>query len=244
MLQGIHLATQGMTTLMQKQEQIANNLANVNTTGFKQSGLFTRTMADYLTNDQGQVNVNSQIRADDTYLDFAEGTPKKSGNPLDVMIHGSGFFKVMTPHGTRYTRNGNFSLNKDGFLTTMDGSKVMGPDGFIRLDKQQQVHIAENGEIYQDTVLKGQLHITDFEKPYRLIRTGNSYLRPQLPDNPERPTTTASLRQGYLESSNVSVMRNMVAMIAAHRNFEADQRAVAALDETAQKAIREVGSVR
>lgn len=244
MVQGIYLATQGMTALMQKQDQISNNLANINTTGFKQSHLFTEAYQRFLTDDENNPRATREIKADQVYTDYSEGTMKKSNQPLDVMIKGTGFFKVMTPDGVRYTRNGSFSMNPEGFLVTGDGGKVMSREGYVRLDTRYPVQISPNGEVIQDGTVGSVLKIVDFNKPYRLLRTGSNYFMPQMPDNPETEPTGFALKQGFLEGSNVNVIKNMVQMISAFRNYEADQKALLAQDETLQKAVSEVGRVR
>ena len=129
MIQGIYIASQGMTPLMDKQDQIANNLSNLNTTGFKQSGLLEKSYQKYLADDKLQPFVNREIKPDQVYIDYSQGSLRKTDNPLDLSIKGDGFFTISTPNGIRYTRNGNFSLNSNGFLVTSDGSKVMSSDG-------------------------------------------------------------------------------------------------------------------
>ena len=243
MIQGITLGIQGMTPLIQRQDQIANNLANINTTGYKQSGLFIGTFQKYFTNDEHEPFTNREIGPEAVYIDYSEGPMKKTGNNLDVLIKGSGFFTVMTQNGVRYTRNGNFSINSDGLLITNDGSKVLGKNGFIRLNSQGNVKINSTGEILQGNESKGSLRITDFKKPYKLLRDGTSYFRPQLPDNPVIPSTGFYIKQGFLEGSNVSPIKNMVEMIRAVRNFEADQRALQAHDQTLDKAVNSVGRI-
>lgn len=244
MIQGIYTATMGMTPLMDKQDQIANNLANINTTGFKQSGLFMKSYQKFLENDSRQPFVNSEIKSDEVYLDYSEGPLKVTSVPLDMAIKGSGFFTVMTPDGVQYTRNGNFSIDSEGLLVTSDGSKVMTKDGYIKVDERYPVTVTDKGEIVQDGKIMGVLKVVDFEKPYRLQRCGESRFRPVLPDNPEVSSQGYVVRQGYLEGSNVSVIKNMVAMISAYRNFEADQRAVLAQDQTLDKAVNVVGKVQ
>jgi flagellar basal-body rod protein FlgG len=243
MIQGIYTAVQGMTPMMQKQDQIANNLANANTTGFKQSGLFIRSYQKYLENDQRQPFASQQIKADKVYVDFAEGTPRKTGGQLDLMIKGSGFFTLMTDEGVRYTRNGNFGIDKEGFLVAQDGSRVLSTEGFVRLDRGLPVHVSAKGEVMQGSEERAVLRIADFKKPYRMLREGESRFRPQLPDNPELKSPGFLLKQGYLEGSNVNVVRNMVQMISALRNFEAEQRALTAQDQTLDKAVNQVGRV-
>ena len=244
MIQGIYLAAQGMVPLMDKQDQIANNLANIKTTGFKQSGLFMKTFQKYLSNDEGQPFVNNEIKPDEVYVDYSEGAMIQTGSPLDVFIKGSGFLTIMTPEGVRYTRNGNLSLNAEGLLVTSDGSKVMGKDGFIKIDdKARPIAINANGEVLQDSEIKGQLRIADFKKPYRLLREGNGYFKPQAPDNPVIASQGFAVEQGFLEGSNVNVINNMTTMLTAYRNFEADQKALQAQDETLEKAVSEVGKL-
>ncbi len=243
MIQGISLAVSGMTTQMQKQDQIANNLANINTTGFKQSGLFNKSYEKYLNNDEHKPYANRELKPDEVYVDFQEGPMKKTGNKLDMMIKGSGFFTVMTPNGVRYTRNGNFSLNADGFLITSDGNKVMGKNGFIRfrMDQNEEIRVNISGEIIQGDEQREELRIVDFKKPYRMLRDGNSFFKPQLPDNPVVKSPGFVVKQGYLEGSNANPIENMVKMIGAFRNYEADQKALQAQDQTLDKAVNSVG---
>ncbi|MDG5815410.1 flagellar basal-body rod protein FlgF [Chitinispirillales bacterium ANBcel5] len=243
MIQGIYTASQSMTLRSKKQDQIANNLANMNTTGYKQSGLFSVAVQKYLTNDNDQDFANRDIKADEVYVDHREGVYEQSKSPLDLSIKGDGFFKVMTPDGVRYTRNGNFSLNPDGLIVTSDGSKLMGTEGYIRVERNIPVQITESGEVIQESESKGIINVVDFPKPYQFVRGGNSYFRPQMPGAVELKPSHFSVQQGYLEKSNVDVIRNMVEMIAAHRNFEADQKALHAQDETLDRAVNQVGRV-
>ncbi len=241
MIQGIYLSTQAMTLQAQKQDQIANNLANVNSTGYKQGSLFARAYQRTVADDKLNPYANREIRADECMVDYREGQMRKTGAPLDVMIKGSGFFTAMTNEGVRYTRNGNFALDADGFLITFEGSKVLGTEGFIRFDGEGDVRITEKGEVYQGDEQKGVLRIADFNKPYRLLREQNTFFRPQLPDNPEISSAGFAINQGYLEGSNVELIKNMAAMISAQRAFEADSKALQAQDQTLEKAVNQVG---
>ncbi|MCL2689401.1 MAG: flagellar basal-body rod protein FlgF [Chitinispirillia bacterium] len=244
MIQGLFIASQGMTALMQKQDQIANNLANFNTTAFKQSGLFTAAYQNHLKNDNDQVFANREFKVDEVYIDHTEGSMRSTGSDLDLSIKGSGFFKVMTGDGVRYTRNGNFSLNPDGLIITGDGSKLMGTEGYIRVEPNMKVTISESGEVIQNGEGKGIIKIVDFEKPYQMKRHGSSYFTPlDIVEAVELQSQGFILKQGFLESSNVDLIRNMVQMIATYRNYEADQKALQSQDETLQKAVNEVGKI-
>lgn len=243
MIQGIYTASRGMTPLTQQQDQIANNLANINTTGFKQSSLFIKSYRKFMENDLLQPFASGDVRADEVFVDYREGPMKMTKEPFDMMIKGSGFFTVMTPEGVQYTRNGNFSLDPDGIIITSDGSKVMGKDGYILVERELPVTITENGEVLQNNESKGVLKIADFEKPYSFRRMGESRFLPLLPENTARESKGYSIRQGYLEGSNVDMIRNMVQMISSYRTFEADQKALHAQDETLEKAVNQVGKV-
>ncbi len=242
MIQGIYLASQAMTPLMDKQDQIAHNLANTQTTGFKQSGLFMKTFQKYLADDENRPFVQNEIKPDEVYIDYKEGSMIKTDGALDVFIKGSGFLTVMTPGGIRYTRNGNLSLNAEGMLVASDGSRIMGKNGFIKIDPEKgPVSISETGDVIQQNEITDSLRISDFKKPYRLTREGNGYLKPLMPDNPIVTSRGFAVKQGFLEGSNVNVIANMVGMISAYRNFEADQKALQAQDETLDKAVNQVG---
>jgi len=243
MIQGIYTASMGMTPLMQKQDQIANNLANINTTGFKQSNLFTKTYQKYLANDQQQPFAQMEMKTDEVFVDYSEGPMKHTGSTLDLAIHGSGFFSVMTADGEQVTRNGNFSINTEGLLVTSDGSRVMSNDGYLRLDRNVPVTVTDKGEVTQNGETKGFLKIVDFEKPYKMIRSGDSRMKPADPETKARASSGFAVNQGYLEGSNVSIVKNMVEMISAYRSFEADQKALQAQDQTLDKAVNQVGRV-
>jgi len=243
MIQGIYLASMGMTPLIDKQDQIANNLANIQTTGYKQSGTFLKSYEKYLSNDQKQPFANAEIKTDQTYTDYSPGTMQKTDNPLDLYIQGNGFLTMMTSSGIRYSRNGNLSIDSDGFIVSGDGAKVMGTEGYIKIDKRQSVQFSEDGEVLQQGTSLGKLRIADFNKPYQLLREGNGYLRPSSIEGAVGGASNYSIKSGYLEASNVNVVQNMVNMISTYRNYEADQKAVNAQDETLEKAVDQVGKV-
>jgi flagellar basal-body rod protein FlgF len=242
MIQGIYLASQAMTPLMDKQDQIANNLANIHTTGYKQSGLFMKTFQKYLVDDENRPYVQNEIKPDEVYVDYKEGAMIKTDGAFDVFIKGSGFLTVLTPNGVRYTRNGNLSLNAERQLVTSDGSRVLGRNGFITIDEEKgPVSINEDGDVIQDNEIRDRLRISDFKKPYRLTREGAGYFKPQSLDNPVVSSQGYAIKQGFLEGSNVDLIANMVNMISSYRNFEADQKALQAQDETLDKAVNQVG---
>lgn len=244
MISAINQAVQGMTVQIQKQDQIANNLANVNSTGFKGSQLFASSFDEALENSRGEVGVNRNIRADEVFVNYSEGPMKSTHNPLDVAIHGSGFFTTLGQDGVRYTRDGSFSLDRNGYLVTKTGDRVFGEEGFIRVDHDKgNITIQDNGDVIQDRQKIDRLKISDFKKPYKLLRTGNNSFRPKLPDNPVVASEGFAVRQGYLEASNVDPISSMTEMITAHRTYEAIAKALQSEDSTLDKAVNQIARI-
>jgi len=166
----------------------------------------------------------------------------QTGNPFDLMIKGSGFFTIMTDTGIRYTRDGSFQPDSDGFLVDSNGGRVFGEDGFIRIDQTKGlVTVLDDGKVMQDGREIDTLRISDFKKPYRMTRMGNNYFRPLQPDNPVLYSGGYIIKQGYLESSNVDTIKTMVEMISAHRSYDALSKAIQSEDSTLDKTVNQVG---
>jgi len=245
MISAIQLAKQGMTVQIQKQDQITNNLANMNTTGFKGGSLHSVSFDEYLENSNGELRANRVIRADEAVVDYSEGALEETGNPLDVAIHGSGFFTTLGADGIRYTRDGSFTLDRDGFLSTSGGDRLFGQDGFIRVDDGLgPVSILDNGDVVQDHAVIDRLKISDFNKPYKMLRVGDNSFRPKLPNNPVKQSEGYTIRQGFLETSNVDPISMMTSMITANRTYETIAKALSSQDSTLDKAVNQVGRVQ
>jgi len=246
MINGLSSLEDAMRPKLTQLEIIANNLANVNTTGFKRDRSFLKVLQQSIPTADGTATEDvQQVRQ---YTDFSQGSLNKTGNPLDVAIKGRGFMVVETPNGIRYTRNGNFQLSTDGTVVTSEGFPVLGQAGRIRfpnVERVQQgtVSIAGSGEIMLDKETIGQLRIVDFEKP-QLLQKDHQSLFIADPGQPviEKTESDTSIRQGYLEDSNVDGIEEMIAMIELTRSFEADQKALHAQDSSIEKSI-EVGKV-
>jgi len=244
MLASIKHATQAMTIQMQRQEQIANNLANMNTVGFKNSGLFAEQITRHMPNNSPYHEILPQrvLKADEVFIDYSQGNPIQTGNELDLMIHGSGFFTIMTEQGIRYTRDGSFQIDADNFLVDSNGNRVFGEDGFITISPNKgPVNFLDNGSVMQNGHEIAILRISDFNQPYRLTRMGNNNFRPIQPDNPVVRSAGFAIRQGYLESSNVDPINSMVEMISANRIYEMTSRAIQSEDQTLDRAVNQVG---
>jgi len=209
-----------------KMETISNHLANVNTAGFK---------AGILTFDE-------MLRERMT-LDLSQGDINATGNPLDLALADKGFFKIQTPAGIRYTRNGNFSLNSDHRLVTSEGYAVLGDNGPLMIDGSD-ISVNEQGEIRVDGETAGNLAVVDVKYPAKLQKEGASHFRYTGPAAEEIIVPQrVSVRQGHLERSNVTTVVEMVKMIDGMRTYESYQKMIQAIDETDAKAVNEVGKL-
>ncbi len=240
MIKGIYTSAVGMHSRLLQEEISANNLANLNTTGFKKDTVHFKKLLD---GSMVQLNLDgsqsSLAEAQNVQTNFVQGELKATGNSLDVALDGMGFFTILTEDGEAYTRNGHFLLDEDGQLMTGNGHMVMGTAGPIQLFPGQ-VEIRQNGEIYQNNALVDELKIVEFQKPYSLQKLGESLF--QETDNSEIADVGNTIfRQGYLEESNVNPIAEMVKLITIAKAFQAGQKAIQAQNSTLEKAVNQVG---
>jgi len=249
MIKGLSASSAGMRPKMLAMEVLANNLANISTTGFKRDEVFAQILkesADKLpSGGSGDLEGVSVER----YTDFTEGALKETNNPLDVAIEGRGFFAVETPHGVRYTRTGRFSLSTEGTIMTTEGFPVLGKNGAITLPDRQKmatadISISQHGEVSVGKQVIAQMRIADFDDMTQLKKETATLFST---DAKERIVNfdvnqTSAIRQGALEESNVNGLEEMVEMIELTRSFESNQKAVQTQDNTLEKAL-EVGKL-
>ncbi len=211
-------------------ELIANHIANASTAGFK---------ADILAFDQA-------LKATQV-IDFQPGDIKSTGNNLDVAISGKGFFKINTPEGLRYTRDGNFTVNQERVLVTQNGEEVQGDGGPITLQGETEasdnITIDESGEIRVDGASVGRLDIVEFEDLKKMRKGRNNLLVYDGLPGDERQAEQSTVHQGALENANVSAVVEMTKMIQVHRMYEAYQKMIQTFDEIDSKAVLEVGKL-
>ena len=267
---GIYTALSGALAQTTKIDTIANNIANVNTTGFKKD---QQTFSEYLTamEKPGEViqvprvpasiesfyDMNggdkSFVDASGTYTNFEQGSLKHTGGKLDVAIDGAGFFEINTPSGVRLTRAGNFTVDGNGQLVTKDGHAVLlegdsaagADERTARFSGKAPVYISDGGEVFDGEKNLGKLSMIQVTNPESLQKVGsNNY---GFKSNMPAEMTTIknpSLKQGFLEASNVNIVNEMTDMIMAQRVFEGTQKAIHAYDQMADKLINVVGSVK
>jgi flagellar basal-body rod protein FlgF len=232
--------TESIETLLAQQrrlDQVANNIANVDTAGFKREDVTFWEML-YTASDNRQ-RVGKGIRP---LTDQSQGSMQQTGNPLDVAINGDGFFKVQTPDGERYTRAGNFLRNEQGQLVTPAGDLVLSDGGTIVLSREV-VGIGRDGRIFQDGNVVAQLAVVTFDELGALEREGTNLFRLKEGEGDEVVPERVDVQQGYLEESNVQTIVEMTEMIDLSRDYEALQKAIQSLDDINGQAVARVGKL-
>jgi flagellar basal-body rod protein FlgF len=220
---GYYAICAGLQSRMQALDLMANNLANVNTTGFKgQEAMFRSMVQQAGSGNAMNQAVNDYGVVSGTALDLSAGNIEATGNDLDLAIEGKGFFPVRTAAGVRYTRNGRFQLTSQGQLVTADGDPVIGSGGPITLPAGK-ISISGDGTVSVNGAVAGQLKLVDFAPGAGLRAEGASYFNP---DNATAvPAMEANIRQGALEASNVSSVGAAVGLVALQRHAEMLQQA-------------------
>ena len=263
MSKGIYTAVSGAIAQSARLDTIANNLANVNTTGFKRDGQLFREYLTSYEKEPGTITVpripasidsfydvnggdKSYVDAAGTFTDFSQGPMKVTGNKLDVAIEGNGFLEVATPQGVRMTRSGNLAVDSEGRLVTKQGFPVLkegAGDTASRTIKLAgaNVTISPNGEVFDGPAAVGKLSIVEVGNLESMRKIGASlYTTKDTIDPKMSPSKTAQLHQGFLEQSNVNTVREMTDMITATRTFESAQKGIQAYDQMMGKAVNDV----
>jgi flagellar basal-body rod protein FlgG len=223
-------------------ELLSHNLANTNTPGFKQELLYLWRVDSPAesTDPLGQrqaayLNVRS--------LDMTQGNLHQTGNDTDFALDGPGFFKVQTPQGIRYTRNGMFRLNKDWQLSTQEGYLVQGKNGPITLNPSDQNYYMDlEGGIHMDKSLGDQMLVVDFANPQGLARQGHCLYAATPASGQETPAQATKVREGEIEESNLDTTAEMVQLVNIQRTFEAYLKVLDTFAAKDQKIINEIGT--
>lgn len=240
----IYQAAAGALLQQMRMNMLSNNLANINTSGFKADRPLFRIDAaapDEAAGGTVPGRLSPYAPPMEALTDFASGPTVKTGNPLDVAIVGDGFLEVQSPEGSRFTRKGNLTINDAGLLSTSEGWPVMGQGGEITVDGSK-VEISSQGEVYVDGEAVDILRVVAFDQPQQLIKTGNTlFMSPQGETGNAVDEDQVQIAQGYIEGSNVDAIRTMTEVIETMRVFEAYQRIIRSVDETTAKTVNEVG---
>lgn len=237
---GMYSALSGDINMMDKLDVTANNLANVNTAGFKRDRLYFSKTLDAATQslNGGAPTDNPIIAQVGMFTDYSAGSMQKTDNAFHMALDGDGFFAVNTPNGVAYTRQGNFMRDKNGVLTTIDGYPVLGNGGSTISIAGGKVEVDATGKITVDGTAVGSVQVVDFPKPYQLTKTGNAMFVPANPQVTPQAAAKTTVMQGYLENSNVNAIAEMMQIIESSRSFESCQRVIRSYDDMAGKAIQ------
>jgi flagellar basal-body rod protein FlgG len=232
-------ALEGARILERKLEVIANNLANIDTIGFKSQRI---TFKEHLLAQQD--GTKRTAKGETGWADFSLGRVHITGNPYDFAIDGEGFFVVQTPGGKMFTRAGNFTINSQYQLVTQEGYPVLGDGVPITLEDTtgNDVWLSEDRNFFVDETITARLDVVTFVDPQKLKRIGRNYFKATKDSGNGMPSESL-VKQGYIEDSNVNAMEEMVRMIDLYRGYEAQQKALQACDQLDSKAANELGKV-
>jgi flagellar basal-body rod protein FlgG len=208
---------------------LANNLANVSTTGFKSDTAFFRAYQNALDDADSTTNIDKSASLENTKTDYSNGPMHSTGRELDAAIDGEGFFTIQTPGGERYTKDGSFTLNSNGQLVTHDGYTVSGRSGPITLPPGA-VTIDPAGNISVDGQTVDTLRVVRFANNSTLAKEGKNLFQQTNAKNAPQTIENPNVQQGQLESSNVNAIREMVTMMKYMREFESLQRMLTSMN--------------
>ncbi len=266
MVKGLYTAHSGMVNEMRRLDIMTNNLANANTTGYKKEGTTCRTFAEEyavrirdtsiygLTKRLGEVALGAHLGQ--VYTDYTEGSFRVTDQSADLALDGNGFFAVSFTDkqgntSVKYTRDGAFTVNTDGYLVTKDGDYVLNatgalnqdpnPANYIQVDPLQDFTVNELGFVIQNNQVVGTVGVADIDNYDYIEKYGENLYN--FLDGANVIASDAAVRQGVLETSNVNVINEMVTMITIQRAYDAGQRVITSIDGTLDIAANQLGKV-
>ena len=235
---GMYVTLSGQMALEKRLDTIANNLANMNTAGYRADGV----KFESILSSAGSDSVAFES-AGETYISRKAGPVNFTGNSLDVAVDGDGWFGLQTPDGTVYSRDGRFHLNDVGELQSVRGYAVLDAGGSaITVDPSAgPVEISADGAISQNGKQVGAVGLFLLPETAKLSRYDNSGVVPDQPAQPAEDLTTNGVRQGYIEGANVNPILEMTKLIEVSRAFDNAVAAMQQSDSTAEDAIKTLG---
>lgn len=259
MVKGLYTAYTGMIHQEKRMDVLSNNLANVNTIGYKKEGATAQAFGDLLAykikdNTEGYRNAkrigvnNPGVKIGEGYTDFSQGGLKETGSTFDLALTDNGFFEVEFTSKSgestvKYTRDGNFTMDQQGYIVTQDGDHLLNVDGkYVQIDPNAAVtEINTSGQVIQDGNVADTIKVTDFEDYNYLVRYGENMF--EKIDGAVEKESEAGIRSGYVETSNISVVSEMVDMITVSRAYETNQKMITTIDSTLEIAANQLGKI-
>jgi len=244
MNQALYAAVSGASNSQMRLDILTNNLANVNTVGFKEDKLYFH-LPDKEEDSRSLQKAKGFVMAPpaqpyETRTDFTPSALRPTNNVLDLAIQGEGFFCVQTPEGKNYTRRGDFSLTKDGNLITKEGYPVLGKGGEIIL-QGKKITVNDEGEISVDGNTVDKLKVVGIGKPHMLQKISGTLFKSRDGQVDEKELKNIKIKQGFLETSGVNGVRTMTEMIDVLRGYESYQKVIHFLSDVSKKSINDVG---
>lgn len=237
MLVGLYTAASELDAMSKSHEIIAQNLANANTNGYKRSMATFETLLaepDAGTEDAASTTVVSTVA-----VDLTPGKLAFTGSDFDLAIKGEGFFTIQTDNGLIYTRKGRFVLSPQQEIITPEGGRLLGNAGVLQLPPGgKKIHVDANGMVSVDDASIGKLKITHFPNPDSLTQYGGTTFKSDDIANTGEDAKDFEIAQGYVETSNVDVMGEMIAMIANMRSYEMGYKVTKSMSDTLDGLIR------
>lgn len=226
-----------LNSLMNEFTAITHNLANVSTSGYKRNcGMFSEQLSALLNDGE----VSEDVTGLNSAYDFSQGSLNQTGGKLDLALYGDGFFKIETPDGALYTRNGMFNLNQNGEVVDTQGRMVSGENGAIILPTGTTVSdlsVSSDGTISDGATTLGKLKIVDLgEAKDTLVPVGMNCFKTSE-DVRETDAENVVVKQGYLETSNVKVVEELVNMITVSRLYQANMKILSKKSENGKKLM-------
>jgi flagellar basal-body rod protein FlgF len=278
LIRGLYTGASGMVAQMHRLDAIANNLANVDLVGYKEDIPVLKSFPEILLrrmDDDGVVKLGfasidkapvvgrlgTGVEENEVYTDFSQGSVQRTENPFDFALDGKGFLTVSKDGGERYTRNGSFLINDQGYLVDKDGDFVLGEKGPIRL-KANNFVVDQDGNVWQNSDLAAdpqrlvspeendwqgielvdRLKVVDFDRTRYLRKQGDSMWKDTEESGPARIVPEGrrpKVLEGFLEKSNVNVVTEMVRMIEVNRTYEANQKLIQTHDSLLGELINQ-----
>ena len=258
MLRGLYTAYTGMRNEQKRLDVISNNIANAATVGYKTESVSNQSFDDALTlkiKDQTTPykydaigGMNLGVKFGEIYTDYGQGSLNETENKFDLAVAGKGFFNVGVTNANgqmnvKYTRDGSFTMTSDGYVVTSNGDNLLDVNGRpVRVTPTApDISIDKDGAIYADNNYMGRIALTDFQDYDFLEKYGENMY--QTVNGATLINATGTIRQGYLEQSNVDSVSEMVDLITVTRAYEANQKIIQSMDGMLDKAVNDVGRV-
>jgi len=258
MIKGLYTSYTGMVNEQHRLDTLANNLANADTNGYKKEGATSQAFDDVLAykikdvSEAGNLprrmgNITPGVKIGENYVDWSEGPLKETSNTFDLALSDKGFFAIEFTSksgetSTKYTRDGNFAIDSSGNLVTQEGDYVLNSSGaHITINPLLDASINRQGQILQNGAVVATIGITDFEDYNYIEKYGENYYQPV--DGATKIESKSLIYSGYLETSNVSTVDEMVNMIAIQRAYEANQKLIQTFDSSLEISAKQIGRV-